>query len=76
MDQPKRFLRQLANEKVYAGNIAARSVEARYQAEFNRIDPEGKDNRYGRRRCLRGEGWSGRTCRKDHGHLSVNQIGG
>src|SRR5262245_18963843 len=74
MDQPERFLRQVANEKVYAGNIAVRSVEARDQAELNRIDPEGKNNRYSRRRCLRGEGWSGRTCRKDGGHPAVNQI--
>jgi len=35
-----------------------------------------KDDRYRRRRCLRGEGWSGRPCRKDNGHLLANQIGG
>ena len=43
---------------------------------MNRIGPEGKHNRNSCSRCLGGMGWSRRTCRNDHAHLSASQIGG
>ena len=74
--QAERFLAQAAREKVYTGHIAAGPVEARDQAELNRVDAVGKDDRYRRRHPLRGNGRSGRTGGKDHSHLATNQIGG
>src|ERR1700730_1446246 len=76
VDQGERFLPHVGREKVHACNVAARPVKARDQAEVNRIGTEGKDNRNSRSNCLGGLDWSGRTCRKNHGHLSANQIGG
>src|SRR5262249_32125687 len=35
-----------------------------------------KHNRNSCSRCLGGMGWSRRTCRNDHAHLSASQIGG
>jgi hypothetical protein len=64
---------QLTEEKIDAGDVAARPIEAGYEAVTDRITPAGKDNRNGR-----GRGFGGK-CRieisDDQGHGPAQQIG-
>src|SRR5207247_1484226 len=76
VDQAERFFAQAGRKKVYAGHIAAGAVEARDQAEFNRVDSVRKHDRYRTGHRLRGKGRSGRTCGEDDRRLAADQVDG
>ena len=75
MQQLKAFCGSLGEENEDASKIAAGTIEARYQAEPDRITARCKDDWDGPRRHLDGQ------CRiachsDDHRHLSAYQISG
>jgi hypothetical protein len=59
-----------------AGEVAARPIEARHQAKFDRIGADNKNDRDCLRRGLGGERARCTEQRCNHGNLSMNQIGG
>src|SRR4051794_30192424 len=76
MQKLKPLGRKLRVQGAETRDIAARTVEAGYQTDFDRIRPDAEDDRNGR-----GRGF-GRKCRNraarcgDYGHPAVYQISG
>jgi len=69
------FRSQCGDGKVHAGHIAARPVEAGNEAEFDRVGAGRENDRNGRGRSFRGDCRRAAAGRKDHCHLTTNQIG-
>jgi hypothetical protein len=69
--------RQLLNQIVDAGSIAARSGEARDKTDLDRVYGDAEDDRdWDRRRGSFGRDRDrDATRRRDHGHAPTNEIG-
>ena len=75
MQQLKALCGNLSVENGDASKIAAGTIEARHQAELDRISADYKNDWDGPRRRL--DGQCGIACRSDdHRHLSAYQISG
>jgi len=60
---------------VHAGGVAARSIEARYQAELDWVTAHAKHDRDRRSGSLSRDRGVGRTGSSDHPHAAANEIG-
>jgi hypothetical protein len=65
----------LNGKEVHAGGVAARSIEARYQAELDWVTAHAKHDRDRRSGSLSHDRGVGRTGSSDHPHAAANEIG-
>ncbi len=63
-------------ERDHAGEITARPIEARDESGFNRVDAAVKDDGNRPGRSLRRHRCGISSDRRDHGHVTANEIGG
>jgi hypothetical protein len=74
MQEPKPLSPKVLAYLVDAGDVAARSVEARNETVLNRVIAGPEDDRNGRGRGLGGESRRAPRCDND-GHSTADQIG-
>src|SRR5215813_2064862 len=74
MQQFKPLRLQSSTVKAYAGNVAARPIQAGDVAVFYRISPSDKDNGYRCGRGFRRHQDQGRIADNHHGHPTTDQI--